>query len=81
MELNIDGLAVHAATGGRPFDRTLPAVIFLHGAGMESCYWQLQSRWFAWHGWAVLAVDLPGHGRNKHGDQFMQDTAPIFWGR
>ena len=64
MQLNVDGLAVHAATGGRPFDRARPAVIFLHGAGMESCYWQLQSRWFAWHGWSVLCVDLPGHGRS-----------------
>jgi pimeloyl-ACP methyl ester carboxylesterase len=26
--------------------------------------WALQTRWFAWHGRSVLAVDLPGHGRS-----------------
>ena len=26
--------------------------------------WTLLARWFAHHGWAVLAVDLPGHGRS-----------------
>src|SRR5690606_30868887 len=27
--------------------------------------WILQSRYFAHHGYAVLAVDLPGHGRSE----------------
>jgi pimeloyl-ACP methyl ester carboxylesterase len=27
--------------------------------------WQLPARWFAWHGYSVLAVDLPGHGRSE----------------
>jgi pimeloyl-ACP methyl ester carboxylesterase len=27
--------------------------------------WALQSRYFAHHGWNVLALDLPGHGRSK----------------
>jgi pimeloyl-ACP methyl ester carboxylesterase len=29
--------------------------------------WGLQSRYFAYHGWNVLAVDLPGHGRSGGG--------------
>ena len=65
MELKVDGRKVYAATGGRPFDPAKPAVIFLHGAGMDHTVWQLQARWFAWHDHAVLALDLPGHGRSE----------------
>jgi pimeloyl-ACP methyl ester carboxylesterase len=65
MQFEVDGHKVYAATGGRPFDPAKPAVIFVHGSGMDHSYWQLQSRWFAWHGWSVLAVDLPGHGRSE----------------
>jgi pimeloyl-ACP methyl ester carboxylesterase len=64
MDLVVDGLRIFAATGGRPFDAALPAVVFVHGAGMDHTVWTLQSRWFAHHGRAVLAVDLPGHGRS-----------------
>ena len=64
MELKVDGHKVHAATGGRPFDPARPAVVFLHGAGCDHTVWQLPARWFAWHGFSVLAPDLPGHGRS-----------------
>jgi pimeloyl-ACP methyl ester carboxylesterase len=65
MQLKVDGRAVYAATGGRPFDPARPAVIFMHGAGQDHSNWQLPARWFAWHGHAVLAPDLPGHGRSE----------------
>jgi pimeloyl-ACP methyl ester carboxylesterase len=65
MQLTVDGRKVYAATGGRPFDRALPATLFLHGAGCDHTVWQLPARWFAWHGSSVLAVDLPGHGRSE----------------
>ncbi len=65
MELKVDGRRVFAATGGRPFDRARPPVVFLHGAGCDHSVWQLPARWFAWHGFAALAVDLPGHGRSE----------------
>jgi pimeloyl-ACP methyl ester carboxylesterase len=64
MELTIGGRKVYAATGGRPFDAAKPAVIFIHGAGQDHINWQLPARWFAWNGYAVLAPDLPGHGRS-----------------
>jgi pimeloyl-ACP methyl ester carboxylesterase len=64
MQLEVDGQHVFAATGGRAFDSHKPAVIFIHGAGLDHVCWQLQSRWFAWHGWSSLAIDLPGHGRS-----------------
>ena len=65
MELRVDGRKVFAATGGRPFDAAKRAVVFVHGAGMDHTVWPLQARWFAHHGRAVLAVDLPGHGRSE----------------
>jgi pimeloyl-ACP methyl ester carboxylesterase len=64
MDLKVDGRKVYAATGGRPFDPARPAVLLVHGAGMDHTVWQLPARWLAWHGHAVLAVDLPGHGRS-----------------
>jgi len=65
MLLELDGHDVFAATGGQPFDAKRPTVIFIHGAGLDHVCWQLQSRWFAWHGWSSLAIDLPGHGRSQ----------------
>ena len=64
MELEIDGQASFAYTGGKPFDAALPSVVFIHGAQNDHSVWGLQSRWFAHHGSGVLAVDLPGHGRS-----------------
>ena len=64
MELQVDGHKVYAATGGRAFDASKPAIIFIHGAGQDHSNWQLPARWFAWHGHSALAVDLPGHGRS-----------------
>jgi pimeloyl-ACP methyl ester carboxylesterase len=64
MQIAVDGRRVYAATGGRPFDAAKPVVVFIHGTGQDHTNWQLPARWFAWHGHAVLAVDLPGHGRS-----------------
>jgi len=65
MELKLDGRTIYAATGGRAFDPARPAVLLVHGAGMDHTVWQLPARWLAWHGHSVLAVDLPGHGRSE----------------
>jgi len=64
MDFTVDGKAVFAATGGRPFDAGLPGVVFLHGGGMDHSVWALQTRYFAHHGRTVLALDFPGHGRS-----------------
>lgn len=65
MELQVQGKTVYAATGGKPFDAKLPTVLFIHGAAFDHAIWKLQTRYFAWHDHAVLAVDLPGHGRSE----------------
>lgn len=62
MRFQVDGKAAFAATGGRPFDPAQPALVCVHGAGMDHTVWTLQTRYFAHHGWSVLALDLPGHG-------------------
>ena len=62
MEFQVAGKTIVASTGGRPFDATLPVLLFVHGSGMDHRVWALQTRYLAHHGYAVLAVDLPGHG-------------------
>ena len=63
MELIVNDARAYAYTGGRPFDPQLPCVAFVHGAQHDHSVWALQTRWFAHHGYSVLAFDLPGHGR------------------
>lgn len=64
MRFDVDGKEIFVATGGRAFDKALPAVVFLHGAGLDHSVWALLARAFAYHGFAVLAPDLPGHGHS-----------------
>jgi len=65
MQLIVEKQRAFAATGGRPHESGRPLAIFVHGAGLDHSVWALQSRWLAFHGWNVLAVDLPGHGRSE----------------
>lgn len=62
MDLTVRGSRVSATTGGRDLDHGLPLLVFIHGAALDKTTWQLQTRYFAHHGFSVLAVDLPGHG-------------------
>src|ERR1700712_4702463 len=64
MQLSVNGLETFVATGGREFDLSQPTIVLLHGAGFDHTTWALHSRWFAHHGYGVLAPDLPGHGRS-----------------
>jgi pimeloyl-ACP methyl ester carboxylesterase len=64
MQLSVNGVEIFVATGGRDFNSSLPTIVLLHGAGFDHTTWALHSRWFAHHGFGVLAPDLPGHGRS-----------------
>lgn len=64
MRIVVNGAEIFVGTGGRRFDPALPAMVFLHGAGMDHSVWALLARSFAHHGFGVLAPDLPGHGRS-----------------
>lgn len=65
MILDLMGHAAYAYTGGRAPNASLPTVVFIHGAQHDHSVWTLQSRYFAHHGFNVMAVDLPGHARSK----------------
>lgn len=62
MELAVDGAAVSATTGGRDPGPQAPLLVMVHGAALDKTIWQLQTRFFSHRGYAVLALDLPGHG-------------------
>ena len=61
MELTVNGARTFCYTGGKAFDPEKPTVVFLHGVLNDHSVWILQTRYFAHHGWNVLAPDLPGH--------------------
>ena len=65
MEFTVDGKKAFAYTAAHEFDAAKPTVLFVHGAGLDHSWFGLQSRYFGYHGWNVLALDLPGHGRSQ----------------
>jgi pimeloyl-ACP methyl ester carboxylesterase len=65
MQFAVDGKRAFAGTGGRDHEPGLPAIVLVHGAGMDHSVFALQARALAHHGRNVLAVDLPGHGGSE----------------
>ncbi|GKT21130.1 alpha/beta hydrolase [Acidovorax sp. SUPP3334] len=65
MHITVNGHRSYCYTGGKAFDAAKPTVVFIHGVLNDHSVWALQSRYFANHGWNVLAVDLPGHCRSE----------------
>lgn len=65
MRIDINGNEVFYGTGsGTPSDAA-NTLIFVHGAGFDHTIWVMPARYFARHGWRVVALDLPGHGRSQ----------------
>jgi pimeloyl-ACP methyl ester carboxylesterase len=64
MYLTVDKQRIYAYTANHAFDAAKPTVVFIHGAANDHSVWALQSRYFAYHGWNALAIDLPGHGKS-----------------
>jgi len=65
MKITVNGATTYCYTGGKAFNPEQPTVVFIHGVLNDHSVWGLQSRYFANHGWNVLAVDLPGHCRSE----------------
>lgn len=64
MKLTVADQPVFLYTGARPLDHTRPAAVLIHGAGNDHSVWNHQARHLAHRGFAVVAPDLPGHGRS-----------------
>lgn len=62
MKHQLFGTPIHISTGGRPFSNDGKILLFIHGSGQNHMTWVLQSRYFAYRGYQVLAPDFPGHG-------------------
>jgi pimeloyl-ACP methyl ester carboxylesterase len=65
MKFLVQNQPCYAYTGTKPFDAAKPTILFLHGAANDHSVWQLQARYFAYHGHNAIAVDLPGHGKSE----------------
>ena len=64
MDITVNGHETFCYTAGKAFDPAKPTIVFVHGALNDHSVWILQSRYLANHGWNVLALDLPGHGKS-----------------
>lgn len=64
MLITVNQAVLYAYTGGKAFEPERKTVVFIHGALNDHSVWILQSRYFANHGYNVLAIDLPGHGKS-----------------
>ncbi|MGY8904943.1 MAG: alpha/beta fold hydrolase [Burkholderiales bacterium] len=64
MIAQVNGQPTYCYTGGKPFNPAQPTAVFIHGVLNDHSVWVLQTRYFAHHGWNVLAVDMPGHCRS-----------------
>jgi pimeloyl-ACP methyl ester carboxylesterase len=65
MKFKVQGHDLYAYTGGKAHRAGQPTVVFIHGVLNDHSVWILQSRYLAHHGWNVLAIDLPGHGKSE----------------
>ena len=76
MIYTVNHSPLYCYTGGKAFDPAQPTAVFIHGVAGDHSVWALQSRSLAHHGWNVLAIDLPGHGRSGgHAPESVQEAA------
>ena len=64
MRVRVGGHDAFVYTGSRNADPAAPNALFVHGAANDHSVFALQSRYFAYHGCNIFAVDLPGHGNS-----------------
>ncbi|MBT8241078.1 MAG: alpha/beta hydrolase [Acidimicrobiia bacterium] len=63
--LVVDEHRVHVRNGGVAPSQSGPALMLVHGAGMDGTVWSQQTRFLSMRGVRALAVDLPGHGQSE----------------
>ena len=65
MKIKINDKDAYYTSSGREIDKKQPTIVFVHGSGLTHVTWVLQTRYFAFHGYNTIAVDLPGHGDSE----------------
>ena len=78
MKFLVQQQPAYVYTGGKSFDVAKPSIVFIHGSANDHSVWTMQARYFAHHGWNVLAPDLPGHGKS-FGEAKTSITAGAEW--
>jgi pimeloyl-ACP methyl ester carboxylesterase len=80
MRAVIDGTDIFVGNGGVEWREGQRTLVLQHGAGMNRTIWVLLARYFARHGFNVVAADLPGHGASG-GDalQSIEEQAAHLW--
>lgn len=61
MHISVDKTQYYAYAANHQAQAERETVVFVHGAAMNHGVWMEQSRYFAYHGYNVAALDLPGH--------------------
>jgi pimeloyl-ACP methyl ester carboxylesterase len=64
MYIQVNNQDIYTYTAGKTLDPAKPTVVLIHGVLNDHSVWILQSRYLANHGFNVLAIDLPGHGKS-----------------
>ena len=62
MQIEFESTSYYAYTASHSPQANKQTIVFIHGTSMDHTVWSLQSRYFAYHGYNILALDLPGHG-------------------
>ena len=65
MILQLNGEQVYYGTGSGHWKKDAKSIVFVHGAGFDHGIWVMPARYFARHGFNVIALDLPGHGQSS----------------
>ena len=75
MLIKQDNTDYYAYTANHAPAEDRDSIVFVHGAAMDHSVWAHQSRYFAYHGYNALAVDLPGH--NRSGGALLDDIVAM----
>jgi len=65
MKVEFENLEIFISSGGVQWQADQPTLYMQHGAGLDRTVWVLLGRYFARHGYNVIAPDLPGHGASE----------------
>jgi len=80
MNITLDSDTIFVGQGGVPWESGRRTLVLQHGAGMNRTVWVLLARYFARHGFNVVAPDLPAHGASSgKALESIEDQARFIW--